>query len=120
MKIKKIKTRSELEQTLTGQECALVLFYSDYCPFCVSFAPAFEKAAAGAGGSFIKACVDGDGALDELFSVDVVPTVLFFSGGRLARRLDGQLGRGLSAEKLEAFASDCGLRPGGKPGQAAK
>ena len=31
-------------------------------------------------------------------------TVLFFSGGKLAARLDGQLGRGLSAEGLADFA----------------
>lgn len=120
MKMKKVETRSELEQALAGRERALVLFYSDYCPFCVSFEPAFDAAGDAFQGSFLKACVDGPGALDELFSVDVVPTVLFFSDGRLAKRLDGRLGRGLTAGQLYAFAADCGLGPAGKPGQAGK
>lgn len=111
MKIKKIENRAELEKALCGRETRLVLFYSAWCPFCSSFLPSFEKAAERAPERFLKACVDGPDALDDLFAVEVVPTVLCFDGEKLAGRLDGKLGRGLTAADLETFAA-CRLRKG--------
>lgn len=107
MKARKIENRGELEKALCGSGTLLVLFYSAYCPFCTSFLPSFEKTAERAPGRFLKACVDGPDALDDLFAVEVVPSVLCFAGGKLARRLDGRLGRGLSPADLETFAADC-------------
>ncbi len=86
-----------------GSGDRFALFYSAYCPFCSAFLPAYEKQA-GADGRYLEVCTDDLPELEDLFSVEVVPTVLFFSGGKLAARLDGQLGRGLSAEGLADFA----------------
>jgi thiol-disulfide isomerase/thioredoxin len=107
MKLLTVADRKTLEQALRGGGSKLVLFYSAYCPFCVSFLPAFEAQAASDPARFLKACTDGSEELEDLFSIEVVPTVLCFEGGKLARRLDGRLGRGLSAEDLSAFAACC-------------
>lgn len=107
MKTRKIDGRGELEKAIGGKEPRLVLFYSDYCPFCTSLLPSFEKTAERAPERFLRTCVDGPDALDDLFAVEVVPSVLCFSDGKLARRLDGRLGRGLSPDALETFAADC-------------
>ncbi len=107
MKLLTVENRGQLEQALGGGGNRLVLFYSAYCPFCLSFLPAFEAQAAAAPERFVKACTDGSEELEDLFSIDVVPTVLCFENGKLARRLDGKLGRGLSAESLAAFTAAC-------------
>jgi thioredoxin-like negative regulator of GroEL len=106
MKTKPLKSREEFESAVRGPEKKVVLFYSAWCPFCLSFMPAFEKQAAAAPDRFLKACTDDADELEDLFSIDVVPTVLCFEGGKLTKRLDGQLGRGLSAEQLSAFVKD--------------
>jgi thiol-disulfide isomerase/thioredoxin len=91
------------------------LFYSGYCPFCLSFLPDFEKLAAAAPAAFLKVCTDDLPELEDLFSIEVVPTVLYFKGGKLSARLDGVLGLGLTAGQLAAFAGKCGLAAGKNP-----
>lgn len=114
MKLLTVENRGQLEQALAGGGNRLVLFYSAYCPFCLGFLPAFEKQAAAHPDLCIKACTDGSEELEDLFAVEVVPTILFFEGGKLSKRLDGKLGRGLSAESLAAFTAAC------VPGQGKK
>jgi thioredoxin 1 len=103
--MKEIKTREDFDKELQAGE-KFLLFYSPWCPFCSSFSPAFEKAA-GKDAAFGKVSTDDLPELEDAFSVDVVPTVLFFRGGKLSKRLDGALGRGLSAGDLEAFITLC-------------
>lgn len=105
--MKTIKTKKELEAELAAPGGRLALFYSSWCPFCTAFLPAFEKLANGAPEASFKVCVDDLAELEDLFSVDVVPTVLYFENGKLSKRLDGRLGRGLSAEALSAFCAGC-------------
>jgi len=114
MKIKTLESREEFERAVQGPGEKLVLFYSAWCPFCSSFMPDFEKAAAAGPGVFRILCVDEVPELEDFFSVEVVPTVLSFEDGKVARRLDGELGRGLSAEKLAAFIKKRGPGKGGK------
>jgi thioredoxin-like negative regulator of GroEL len=106
--VKTVKTKKEFEAELAAPGGRLALFYSAWCPFCTAFLPAFEKLAHGAPEASFKVCVDDLAELEDLFSVEVVPTVLYFEDGKLAKRLDGRLGRGLNAEGLSAFCAACG------------
>lgn len=99
----RLRTREEFDSA-TGKGSSLVLFYSDWCPFCRSFMPAFENAA---GESLLKVSTDDLPELEELFGIEVVPTVLCFKSGKLHARLDGQLGRGITPPQLEGFAAGC-------------
>lgn len=101
-----IRTRADFERETAGKG-KLVLFYSEYCPFCRAFLPAFEEAAAAAPALYAGLRTDLLPELEDEFGVEVVPTVLFFEGGRLVRRLDGRLGRGLSAAELKDFEKEC-------------
>jgi thioredoxin 1 len=103
MKPKTIKSREEFNAALQAPGRSLALFYSSWCPFCTSFLPDFDAQAITAGEAFLKLCTDDLPELEDAFSIEVVPTVLCFEGGRLRSRLDGALGRGLSAEKLKSF-----------------
>ena len=109
--MKDIRTKKDFDAELAAGGERLMLFYSGWCHFCGEIMPALEKRARHSPAVFIKLCVDDLPALEEHFAVEVVPTVLFFKDGRLANRLDGVLGRGLTEEKLDTFAAVCGIKP---------
>ncbi len=101
-----ISTKADFERETAGAG-KLVLFYSEYCPFCRAFLPVFEEAAAAAPARYAGLRTDVLPELEDEFAVEVVPTVLFFADGRLVSRLDGRLGRGLSASEFKDFADKC-------------
>jgi len=94
------------EAVASGGE-RLALFYASSCPFCDAFLPAYERRVPGP--MALRVLVDDWGGLVEEYSIEVVPTVVFFKGGRVAARLDGVLGKGLSEEMLDDFMRRCGL-----------
>lgn len=109
MKNEHIQSRAEFDGAVQGAGKKIVLFYSSWCPFCLSFMPAFDKTAGAAPNVFLKVCIDNTAELEEAFGIEVVPTVLFFESGKLVKRLDGALGRGLTEDKLAGFISACGV-----------
>lgn len=114
---RKIATKKDFNAEIGGDSGRIALFYSSWCPFCLSFLPAFE-ALAGKSVGFIKVCTDDLPDLEDAFGVEVVPTVLCFRKGKVAARLDGELGRGLSARALSVFAASCAA--GGKTGTGGR
>lgn len=109
-----IKTREAFDSEMKPGEGRFALFYSAWCPFCTSFMSAYDGEAKAGAGLFIKVCTDDLPELEDRFSVEVVPTVLYFKDGKLARRLDGALGRGLTADGLRAFVAACSAPGKGK------
>ncbi len=84
----------------------VVMFYADWCPFCMVFKPTFEGFAA-------KESVDCgevnishyDDPLWEQFQIQVVPSVLVFRDGELIKRKDGVRFRGLQKADLDELRS---------------
>ncbi len=108
--MKELKTAAEFDSEIGAGGNRLVLFYSGWCHFCNEFLPSFEKNSAAASGVFVKVCVDDLPAIEARFAVEVVPSVLHFKDGKLANRLDGVLGRGLTDDSMRAFAAACGIK----------
>ena len=106
--MKDISSEADFDRETSAAEGRLALFYSPWCPFCRAFLPVFEKCAAGRAPAFGVSTDDLPGPGDR-FSVDVVPTVIFFRAGRAEARLDGELGRGLSEAGLVKFMKNCGI-----------
>ncbi len=78
------------------------LFYAEWCPFCTSFYPQFEKAMDGKSISWADVDIsDMDDPLWETFDINVVPTIIVFKEGQAVFRKDGILGRGLSQKALD-------------------
>jgi thioredoxin-like negative regulator of GroEL len=74
----------------------VVLFAAEWCPFCRKFSPVFNSSLAQKKMPTVLADLsDYENPLWETFDVQVVPTVMVFSEGGLAYRMDGGLGEGL-------------------------
>jgi len=107
MGIKDIKLKEELDQELRCNGNKFLLFYSAWDSFSIEFVPAFEKLAASSPCSFCKVSIDVLPEAADEFSVEAVPSVLFFRSGRLDNRLDARPDKGLTAESLAEFVWLC-------------
>jgi thioredoxin 1 len=103
--MREIERINDLNSILKTNRRVLALFYASWCPFCRSFLLIFEKYAEENDAiSFLPVKIDDEtNPLWVKYRIEVVPTVIFFNGGRVTARLDGTLGRGLSEEQFKDF-----------------
>jgi thiol-disulfide isomerase/thioredoxin len=99
-----VKDKKELDSILNDSLEIFVLFYESWCPYCLHFLPEFEHTASN---SKLKFCRIMSPECEDLYSIDVVPTVIFFKNGKVEKRLDGVLGRGLTGQMLDALIESC-------------
>ena len=97
-----VDNEQALNDTLKANKRVIALFHASWCPFCVDFLPVFRECAKGEGLGFLVVQDDQE-TLGERYGVEVVPTVLFFERGKVAKRLDGTLGVGLNERQLTSF-----------------
>jgi thioredoxin len=102
-----IKDEAELDEAVRTRDKLMVLFYASWCPFSQAFLPTYLERAAGGDPCYARIIVDLGDPVVEKYHIDVFPTVLFFEGGKLARRLDGIYHRGLTQGQLQDFARRC-------------
>jgi thiol-disulfide isomerase/thioredoxin len=101
------QTSEELRNLLNFGRGVFVLFYADWCPFSRAFLPVYEKHSADRNGEFLRVELDGNEALFAEHSVEVYPTVLYFEGSRLSKRLDGKHFVGLREKQLSDLIASC-------------
>jgi len=106
-----IEDARRLQELIASGRDTLVLFYASWCPFSRAFLPVFEKHACGEG--CLRVLTDQVAGVEEAYSIDFVPTVMFFRDGKFHTRLDAVGGEGLSEEMLLELMRSCGLRPAG-------
>ncbi|MEI7481635.1 MAG: thioredoxin family protein [Elusimicrobiota bacterium] len=104
-----IKNEADLDKQLAAGASVFILFYSQWCPYCIAFLPSYEKRAKAAPDSFLRVCIDDMPDAEDKYAIDVVPTVLSFRKGKVDKRLDGKLGAGLTETHLSAFIISCGF-----------
>ena len=96
-----IESESELDKMLSECPNLLVLFYASWCPYSQRFLPIFKKYAKNNENNLCRVLTDEIKSCKENYSIAVVPTVIFFTkNGKIAKRLDGILGRGLNENQL--------------------
>ena len=100
--MRQITDSMKLEAALAGRR-AVVLFHARWCPYCRAFKPVFDELAPGAKGHEVLEVVldDEDNPLWDKYGIDAAPTVMFFDGGKVAKRLDARRGVGLEAADLK-------------------
>jgi thioredoxin 1 len=104
----KIYAKKDLDVELKKSKNLLVLFYASWCPFCVGFVPTFDEKVVSLG---IKNVVhvlldDYNNSLWDDYDIPAVPTVIFFAEGRVCKRLDAKLGKGLSEERFMSWIEE--------------
>jgi thioredoxin 1 len=100
-----VTSKSELASQLKANEKVVALFYASWCPFCRRFFTVFDKYAQKAGSKvFLKVNVDDEeNPLWEEYELEAVPSVILFERGQVSRRLDCQLGSGLTEEQFSVW-----------------
>ncbi len=98
----KVTDKKTFDALLQQNTRILVLFCASWCPFCRSFFSIFDKGVAKyIFNSTVRAYIDDyDNPLWEDYSIEAVPTVILFEQGQAVRRLDAELGAGLSEKQL--------------------
>lgn len=98
----KVSDKETLNVLLQQNRRVLVLFCASWCPFCRSFFSVFDKRVAKYSfDSTVRAYIDDyDNPLWEDYSIEAVPTVILFEQAQVVRRLDAELGVGLSEKQF--------------------
>lgn len=101
--MKTIENPLSLKEHLPPGRETIVLFVLSTCPYCRAFRPRFESfAAKGGAREFLTVVLDDFGnPLWDAYKIDVVPTVIVFSGEAIKARRDGRPGAGLAEKDLE-------------------
>jgi thiol-disulfide isomerase/thioredoxin len=104
----KVNNQQDLDIELKKHKTVLALFNSSWCPFCIGFVPAFDKKVAGMGfESVIHVILDDyDDPIWDDYDVPAVPTIIYFEEGKVCKRLDAQLGRGLSESAFKKWIEE--------------
>lgn len=105
MPMKEVSEKRDLDLFLSQNKEVLALFCASWCPFCRSFFPSFDKEMPRHSfESIIRVYIDDDdNPLWDEYSLDAVPTVIFFENGKISRRLDARLGGGLSEKQFKEW-----------------
>jgi thiol-disulfide isomerase/thioredoxin len=101
----RVDNKRELDKRLRENDRILALFCASWCPFCQSFFPVFEeRVVSGDFGVVLRVYLDDyDNQLWTDYSIVSVPTVILFEQGTVSRRLDGEMGEGLSDKQLREW-----------------
>ena len=100
-----VNDEQDLGRELKSHRKVLALFYASWCPYCMNFLQAFDKNIANYQfDSIIRVNLDDyDNPLWDTYSVEAVPTVIFFEETKIRSRLDGRFGEGLNEKQLKKW-----------------
>ena len=103
-----VDNKQDLDDQLKSNEKVLVLFYASWCPYCMRFVPVFDKKIVKSSfGNVIHVLLDDyDNPLWDDYSIEAVPTLIFFEKGKVSRRLDGKSGVGLNEKQLTIWLEE--------------
>ena len=108
------------EELAQSDSPVIVLFYTTYCPFCMRFAPIFEKHSVNQPFVFAKADITDDShPYWERYKINYVPTIIAFKDGQIVARRDAKGGVGLSEGDLLSLLREV-LSKLSSPNESAK
>jgi thiol-disulfide isomerase/thioredoxin len=97
----KTNVETDLEEALKTNNRFFALFYASWCPFSRKFLPIYQKCTLNSPVPCLRVMVDDRMDICEKYDINYYPTVLLFENGKIAKRLDGEPGEGLSEKQLK-------------------
>ncbi len=99
----KVDDQKGLNEELEKNGKVLAFFYANWCPYCMSFVPVFNKKIVGFNAATVIHVIldDYNNPLWDVYSVEAVPTIILFEKGKVTKRLDGRFGVGLTEKQLD-------------------
>lgn len=95
------------EAAIEKSESVVMLFFARWCPFCRAFKPSFEDLASSSNGGFGEIDIsDEESEYWDKYDINVVPTLIAFSRGKVTARRDGKPHVGLSESDLKRLLED--------------
>ena len=103
-----VSDKGGLWSHLQKSKRVLALFYASWCPFCVRFLPIFNKNSSKQDVDLVLRVKVDDyyNSLWDDYSIETVPTVIFFDEGSVSRRLDGRFGYGISEQQFKELLEE--------------
>jgi len=97
-------------ETLDGRRLSrlgtwAIAFLADWCPYCRSFVPDFDRLAGSGFGLAMADVTSLESPLWERFEIEVVPTVIVFREGVPIYRADGRYSEGLDSNHLAGISA---------------
>jgi thioredoxin-related protein len=97
-----VNNKTDLTRVLSQHKRVLALFSSSRCPFCQSFAKAFNANVAKCNVDLVLrvSMDDYDSPLWDEYNVEAVPTLILFENCEVKSRLDAGSGVGLKEKQF--------------------
>jgi thioredoxin 1 len=103
--MEEVTTQTQLKTHLQTNPTLLALFYASWCPFCRAFLKSFNQYATQPNAlKTLKVKIDEDeNPLWSTYNLEAVPVVILFENGQVKRRLDCELGAGLTEAQFQKW-----------------
>lgn len=103
--------QNHFNKLLSEGKRILVMFYTDWCPFCQKFKRTFESFANTSDKKikfYAHMINDDDDPLWDRFSINAVPTLIAFNGDEIISRRDSKMGVGLNKTDIDSILKEIG------------
>jgi len=95
------------EAAIEKSESVVMLFFARWCPFSRAFKPSFEDLASSSNGDFGEIDIsDEESEYWDKYDINIVPTLIAFSRGKVTARRDGRPHVGLSKSDLKGLTEE--------------
>lgn len=95
------------EAAIEKSKSIVTLFFARWCPFCRAFKPSFEYLASSSNGDFGEIDIsDEESEYWDKYDINIVPTLIAFSRGKVTARRDGKPHVGLSESDLKGLLEE--------------
>ena len=93
-------------KVLENNKKTLVLFYSDWCPYCTNFKPTFEEINSNIVEKKAALVNEDENPLWDRFDIQSIPTMIAFQNGNILARRDAKKGVGLTRKDMESIVKE--------------
>lgn len=102
----KIITSDEFKSIINRKGITVIDFFATWCSPCAMMAPIFEQASEeNPGAAFYKIDIDENRETAEMYGIESIPTIVFFSDGKEFERIVGVT----SAERIKSTIKKAGI-----------